>query len=1139
MEYLQTYFKSLTWKHAYLCLPLLVVVLLLSFAFKKGVLSQVLVMVVFIALSISAVAGGWFAYTRFYKSSKKLTIRAFNQSLTRRIQQLKSMGFYKGFWRQSSVQTIPKFILLGSQSVGKTQFLRQSGIYFSTLGSDKSPLANQDIDQQCHCNWWFANEAVVIEASGWFVDSDASSDTWLNLAAKLKRMNAKQAFQGILLVISCQTVLNETVLPEHIDLIRLRIDQLYKRIGIRIPVHLIINQCDHLPGFNSFFLHLNKDAAQHVWGVEFDDHKSITKQFFVKSTDLYQRLVRRLINEVHLQQETMGKLQALQFPQQFYSLNKALQKGIEQLCQETHYQEKIRLLGVYFTSASDVQSLTSDKKNNLFVHDLLKKRIFTQTPPAVFCQRKSYHQSWLNRLKMASIGLSFVALLSMVCFAYLINSKLLSNGKELAATVGQQFKHQHTLSSKLSLLDAVGKHVYELRHFKEQHPWYHKLGMVRTESQRDIYETMFANGLDHDFYQPIKAFLGQELERMHNNWVLAQESERMAMRGDYYATLKLYLMLHFPKHIELDFASNQLTHNWRKIQVKEHKVNPLSLNAVKEISRTYLDYLSTLNSMPALSSTEQRRIKLARHDLVTTSGISNYYALTKNQFISQLGFLSYDQFFEDSGADVWFSHYKLPCFFTRKAFKQFIEGSFATVSQTNPHHDWVIHAHFAHLADSKSKPAVLTDSSQKKRLLNELNTLYLNDYLNEWINFIGSIKTSPFRSTDDASQQLRVLYNPMGPFKQLFSILQHNLDLEKVLDKDTLEALPSTLRLRFTELETFSSSIKNQALTNYMKQLEGLQQDIERLSIGTDLAHASEHYATRLLQEQGHDSELYKTSALVDNLSNDINGLASRQAIKLLLLSPVQETYRAMVNEALRGLQQEWEQSVLQPFNQRLSSYFPFDRHGQDVNLAEFIAFFKPGQGVFARFMKRIEPFINREGERYSAKKWLSVDTPFSSIFLERVKDIHDIAQSLFPQGGGELSLRYAIFPIPTPGIKEILFSSNSQSYPYRNGPQEWVHFNWPAQDTMDNETVVRITRTYADSQSSKEYQGVWGLFHLLQSAERISKTDKGYKIEWLFKQGGDSKTVHLLLAAKTQADPFKALLFKPITLPHQIVSGD
>jgi len=96
---------------------------------------------------------------------------------------------------------LPWYVLIGPPGSGKTTALVNSGLKFP-LSRGATPAAIAGIGGTRYCDWWFTEQAVMIDTAGRYTthDSDAVADkqSWVAFLDLLKKNRPRQPINGVL-----------------------------------------------------------------------------------------------------------------------------------------------------------------------------------------------------------------------------------------------------------------------------------------------------------------------------------------------------------------------------------------------------------------------------------------------------------------------------------------------------------------------------------------------------------------------------------------------------------------------------------------------------------------------------------------------------------------------------------------------------------------------------------------------------------------------------------------------------------------------------------------------------------------------------------------------------------------------------
>ena len=105
---------------------------------------------------------------------------------------------------------LPWYVLIGPPGSGKTTALVNSGLKFPLSGG-ATPAAIAGVGGTRYCDWWFTEDAVLIDTAGRYTtqDSDAKSDkkSWLAFLDLLKKNRPRQPINGVLVAISLEDLM--------------------------------------------------------------------------------------------------------------------------------------------------------------------------------------------------------------------------------------------------------------------------------------------------------------------------------------------------------------------------------------------------------------------------------------------------------------------------------------------------------------------------------------------------------------------------------------------------------------------------------------------------------------------------------------------------------------------------------------------------------------------------------------------------------------------------------------------------------------------------------------------------------------------------------------------------------------------
>jgi len=276
------------------------------------------------------------------------------------VEVLRKVRFYGRDGERRTVAQLPWYMFIGAPGSGKTTALLNAGLRFP-LGDPRGERALQGVGGTRNCDWWFTDEAVLLDTAGRYTtqesDREADAAAWLGFLDLLKRFRPRQPLNGVIVTLSATDLVhwNDEEMARYAAHVRARVGELYSRLGVRLPVYVLVTKADLLAGFMEFFSQLDGDGRAQVWGTTFPPSE-IASSFAARCDDEFARLERRLyaMLPARLQEERDLQRRAAiyRFPQQFRGITPLVSTFMDSTFRSGWSGEAPFVRGVYFASGT-------------------------------------------------------------------------------------------------------------------------------------------------------------------------------------------------------------------------------------------------------------------------------------------------------------------------------------------------------------------------------------------------------------------------------------------------------------------------------------------------------------------------------------------------------------------------------------------------------------------------------------------------------------------------------------------------------------------------------------------------------------------------------------------------------------------
>ena len=255
-----------------------------------------------------------------------------------------------------ALATLPWYVIVGPPGAGKTTALRQSGLDFPMQRDGRA--ATRGVGGTRNCEWWFSNEAVLLDTAGrWAVEQD-DREEWLAFLDTVKKFRSRTPINGVVVAVSIADLvrLREEQIEELAKALRARVDELMVRLQIVVPVYLLFTKADLIGGFVEFFGDLKRSERGQIWGATFprtlDLSRGTTPAIEAEFDLLAQTLHARTLVRVRTERARELRPAILRFPLEFRQLRPAVSFFATVLMRQNMYQETPIFRGFYFTSGT-------------------------------------------------------------------------------------------------------------------------------------------------------------------------------------------------------------------------------------------------------------------------------------------------------------------------------------------------------------------------------------------------------------------------------------------------------------------------------------------------------------------------------------------------------------------------------------------------------------------------------------------------------------------------------------------------------------------------------------------------------------------------------------------------------------------
>ena len=700
--------------------------------------------------------------------------------------------------KRTFLYDLPWYVIIGPPGAGKTTALVNSGLKFP-LQEDGSPTSIAGVGGTRYCDWWFTEDAVLIDTAGRYTtqDSDAEADkkSWNNFLGLLKRNRPKQPINGVIIAISLEDLMTlpEQEVRAHATAIRKRLLDIHQELKVEFPVYALFTKADLVSGFMEYFGNFTEGRRRKVWGHTFqtNDRK---RNMIAELPKEYDALVTRLTEEIpdrlHEEPDPITRIGIFGFPAQFANLRDIVNSFVNTVFEKTRYHANANLRGFYFSSGTQegtpfdqllgvmarnfrgqsTEGAFAGAGKSFFLHDLLKQVIFEEAGWVSRDMGAVRRALILRYGSFAAIGLVTVVIGGLWLWSFANNRALIESAEKAAdeyrVIAAPELENNVIKDSEFhKVLDLLHKLRYMPTGYnnrKQPVPTEEGFGLSQRERLVASSVTSYRDALERMFRSRLILRLEQQIEENIHEPIFTYEA------------IKVYLMLggKAPR-VDKELVVAWMTRDWEE-NLYQGAANAKGREDLELHLRAMLDL--DVGRKPSFELNGPL-VEEAQRSLVRMNVADRAYALIKsasltapieNWVVSAIGGPDTPLVFETvDGSDI--EDLYVSGFYTYRGFHDYFLTQLAEVADKLLEEQWV-------MGELGEQEAV---ESQFNSLGPDLLELYRKDFIAAWEKVLSNIKLRSMSADKPQYIVLSAASSATSPIRQLFESIALETQLTK------------------------------------------------------------------------------------------------------------------------------------------------------------------------------------------------------------------------------------------------------------------------------------------------------------------------------------------------------------------------
>lgn len=1075
----------------------------------------------------------------------------------------------RGLWTQrfstQYLYQLPWYVIIGAPGSGKTTALVNSGLQFP-LADRFGKTALRGIGGTRNCDWWFTNEAVLLDTAGRYTTQESEqvqdASEWAKFLGLLQKYRRRQPINGVIVTISIADLLTQSAEASREQALNLRqrLTELHEQLGIRFPVYVLVTKADLLKGFRAYFAGFDKAQRDQIWGFTFPWEKARLADFDLQGSFLQefallqQRLDAALPDTLLRESDAQARAECFLFPQEFAALRPLLSDYLNTLFARSNFETEFSPRGIYFASGtqeglpfdrvmgelsralslpqgkagdnwdsvSKEEPVPGGKGQSFFIKHVLQNVIFQEAGIAG-------QNRWWELRSRAVIWSGYAALLALLIIisalwltSYGNNKDYLDEVQAKVPALDQEIKalrsrQQGDLFAMLPLLNGLSALPQSDTFDINNPPITRRMGLYRGNDVADASQTLYQKALQQ--------MLLPEVAMRITTWLRNDNGSDVEYS---YEALKAYQMLYQPKHYDGKFL-----HSWVMLNLERNLPQNVTKAQIRQLEWHLTQLLEPqIQSSPyakdeALISREQAMINQQPLSTRVYGRLKRLLEHDDNLKPVSLASLGGPQselvFSRKSGKPV---SEGLPGLYTPDGYWNTFNAKIAPVTASLHEDDsWVLGA--------------TTQSEDKQQTDNAVRQLYARDFIALWDSFLSDIQLNNSADLNQRINTARLLSGNNSPLRRLVLNLSQQLKLTRDEPEEAEKAKSAGSTNRGTQmLETLFSNHDGAAETTNAAASQTPEQRVtEHFAPIIELAQPLEKGGKTIVFDDflKQVDELYRYLTAVQDAANSGMPPPGGEAISRLQASAgrlpggLQTMFSNMAVGASSDTQRRDLENVRKRISVEVGSFcrqaiagrYPLVRSASsEVTPDDLARMFAPGTGLMDTFFR--DNLTNKVDTTQSTWRFMpGIDgktLPGSEGVLVPFQQAQSIRDAFFANGSTTPSFRTTVRTVRMDNtILTMTLDVDGQILRYSHGPQAVQIVNWPGSGGTNQ---VRMQLGLASGTTATLVtNGAWALNRFFDKA-RVSPGSSSLSRQATFTVDGHQVTLEF--APNSIRNPFQ-----------------